>query len=139
MVRGGVCVGEKARGQLGEPEVFVPVGLREVDRGLRPARRVERHAHGARGGVDAVSALLEIAAGRLVAFVHPGGEAIDRRGGIGGLHRGDRLRALARREVSLEEGVVAHAAFRLVRKHGGGDSGQPLEVCAVAAAGVLLP
>jgi AcrR family transcriptional regulator len=60
---------------------------------------------------------LEIAAHRLVAFVHPGGEA-----GDAGLHRVQGVGALGGRQIALQERVVVDGALGLVGEDGGGNA-----------------
>jgi len=71
---------------------------------------------------ERVAAPREIGAHRLVALVHPRGEARDGGGRVRGLHCLQRVGALAGREVALEDRVVVDGALRLVGEDGGGDA-----------------
>ena len=139
-VEGGVVGGgEEIEGQALHRQVLEPA--RRAQRDLRAGHGdvVERHAHGPRRGVQGVAAAFQLGAHRLVALVHPGGEAGHPGRGVHALHGIQGAGAVTWAQIALEHGVVVDGALGLGREHGGGHAGQAVQRRAVGAASVRLP
>ena len=86
-----------------------------------------------------VATSLEIGTQRFVGLVHPGCKARDASSFVRGLHRCDGVCTLGGREIALEDRVVVHAAFGLVREDRGCDAWDASHLGTWRPASVLLP